>query len=348
MSTPSVSARRFSFEGLYAFLSLWFIGGIYTDGWAHNHLPSSLETFFTPWHAALYSGFAVCALALFVWALRGRAKGAPVFSCAAWRASLPEGWFLSLVGAAVFAFGGGFDFVWHSLFGIEKDLEALVSPAHLVLAVGAFLMLSGPIRAAWHRRDNPSTAGQWASLAISFAATLSVITFMTMFAHPIRHMATGLHPSLAVTDYMQGRATAGFLFQMTLLTGLTLLAVRRWGRDLPPLFFGFIYGLNMLGMSMMLEGYEFRLIPAAIVAGLVADGLNRELRPSERGGNSVRWFAALVPASYSLGIFLTLLLTDDVWWSVHMWTGTVALSAIVGLLISVVAMPPRLPDETAG
>src|SRR5215472_7534707 len=36
--------------------SAWLLGGLLTDVWAHNNVPK-LETFFTPWHAALYSGF---------------------------------------------------------------------------------------------------------------------------------------------------------------------------------------------------------------------------------------------------------------------------------------------------
>jgi hypothetical protein len=39
---------------------LWLIGGLHLDGWAHHHI--RLDTFFSPWHAVLYSGFGVTAL----------------------------------------------------------------------------------------------------------------------------------------------------------------------------------------------------------------------------------------------------------------------------------------------
>ena len=39
-------------------LGWWLLGGIFLDGWAHNQLGDSLESFFTPWHAVFYSGFA--------------------------------------------------------------------------------------------------------------------------------------------------------------------------------------------------------------------------------------------------------------------------------------------------
>ena len=40
------------------------LGGATLDGWAHTHVPERLETFFTPWHAVLYSGFLASAAAL--------------------------------------------------------------------------------------------------------------------------------------------------------------------------------------------------------------------------------------------------------------------------------------------
>jgi hypothetical protein len=35
------------------------------------------------------------------------------------------------------------------LFGIEKGTDALLSPTHLMLALGVLLAASGPFRAAW-------------------------------------------------------------------------------------------------------------------------------------------------------------------------------------------------------
>ena len=44
-----------------AILSLWLITGLYVDGWAHLNRPSE-ETFFTPWHGILYTGWLGAAL----------------------------------------------------------------------------------------------------------------------------------------------------------------------------------------------------------------------------------------------------------------------------------------------
>ena len=54
-----------AFDRTITVLCLWFLGGLYLDGWAHNHLPSALESFFTPWHGVFYSGF--LATAAYLW-----------------------------------------------------------------------------------------------------------------------------------------------------------------------------------------------------------------------------------------------------------------------------------------
>ena len=36
------------------------------------------------------------------------------------------------------------DMFWHIIFGIEVSIDALLSPTHLLLLIGALLILSGP------------------------------------------------------------------------------------------------------------------------------------------------------------------------------------------------------------
>ena len=129
-----------AFDWTMTVLSALFVGGLFLDGWAHAHGRVD-QTFFTPWHAALYSGFLATALVLWgglVWGVR---RGRP------WGAALPDGYGLSLLGVGLWFAGGPLDFAWHSLFGFEASVEALMSPAHAVLALGAGLITSGPLRA---------------------------------------------------------------------------------------------------------------------------------------------------------------------------------------------------------
>jgi Tol biopolymer transport system component len=173
---PAGSVR---FDLAMIVVSAWLIGGLFVDGWAHFHGMVD-DSFFTPWHAIFYSGFMAVAVFLGVNQWRNIAKG-----YAFWRA-LPEGYALSLVGAGIFAVGGVGDLIWHTLFGIEVDTEALLSPTHLLLATGMALIISGPLRAAW-RRIPAGQAGGWRTLApMILSATLlfALLAFFTSYANP--------------------------------------------------------------------------------------------------------------------------------------------------------------------
>jgi len=54
-ATNRVGTRR---DLVTVVIGMWLVGAVFSDGWAHFNVPA-LESFFTPWHLALYSGFAV-------------------------------------------------------------------------------------------------------------------------------------------------------------------------------------------------------------------------------------------------------------------------------------------------
>lgn len=161
-------------------LCSWLMIGLYTDGWAHNHVPE-LETFFTPWHAVLYSGLLAVASFLIVNLIKNRLKGY------SWQWALPAGYGLSILGVLIFTIGGICDFIWHSIFGIEVGVEALLSPPHLGLALGGALMVTGPLRSAWQQTKGKTASGLVAQfpMLLSLTFLLSLLTFFTQFAHPL-------------------------------------------------------------------------------------------------------------------------------------------------------------------
>src|SRR5689334_393182 len=91
---PTGSLR---FDWVVILASLWFVGGMFLDGWAHANLASSLETFFTPWHAVLYSGFFAAAGVLMLSQARNMARGH------VWMRALPRGYLLALLGVMLFS-----------------------------------------------------------------------------------------------------------------------------------------------------------------------------------------------------------------------------------------------------
>lgn len=183
-SLPLLSSTRF--DWVIVGLSAWVVGGLYLDGWAHNHGQVD-DSFFTPWHGVLYSG----ALGLFVFLLFHQIRN--LAAGYAWRHALPKGYPLALIGMGLFLLGGLLDFAWHELFGIEVNLEALLSPTHLLLATSGVLVFSAPLRAAYARLTPAQARGWWALGPLVLAATfvLALFTFFTQFAHPISEPDAG-------------------------------------------------------------------------------------------------------------------------------------------------------------
>src|SRR6185312_12887762 len=122
----------------------WFLGGLFLDAWAHNHgLVDS--TFFTPWHAVLYSGYAACAVVLTLTVFINRRRGFE------WQQAIPDGYAFSVLGVPLFAFAGVGDLIWHTLFGFEVGTEPLPGATHLLLALGAQQIMSVPFGGASRR-----------------------------------------------------------------------------------------------------------------------------------------------------------------------------------------------------
>jgi hypothetical protein len=238
------------FEWTVVILCTWLMAGAYLDSWAHRHLPG-LETFFTPWHAVLYSGmFAVLAF-LAITALRNRSQGYSRGQV------LPAGYSLSLLGCVLFGIGGVIDMLWHLHFGIEVSLAALISPPHLLLMLALGLIVTGPLRAAWRRPISraPFTA------VISASLLLSMFTFFNQFDQPlVNPWAVRTAAVSDTTRYLQQLGILGIMVQTALLTGIVLYLVSRF--TLPFGSITLLAGLNGALLGSLEQ--HFDLIPIAI------------------------------------------------------------------------------------
>lgn len=329
------------FDWLMSTVSIWLLIGLFLDGWAHNTFPEGIETFLTPWHAVLYSGFAVAAAILVLAHFQNVSQGY------AWSRALPQGYMLALVGVGIFALAGTADFAWHSLFGFEADQEALLSPPHLALAIGGSLIMSAPFRAAWGRASAKEKSS-WSELLpalVSLAALMSIITFFTQYANIFQHVniLVGPRPQDDLF-FWDATALAGVLIPAGVMMVCVLLAIRRW--QLPFGSLTLLLTTNTLLMFLMglrYSGEYWRILLAALAGGLFADCLLATLKPSVERVGALRLFAFAVPFAYFLMHFGMLLLTANLWWRVHMWLGAPVLAGIVGLGISFLLVPPALP-----
>ena len=323
---PSSSRR---FEWLFLLSSCCFTYGLFLDGWAHNHLSSALETFFTPWHAVFYAGFFLCVVTLLAWLQRNRQKRL------SWSKAIPAGHGLSLIGLEIFFLGGLADMAWHLQFGVEADIEALLSPTHLVLATGMILILSGGMRHFWatHAPSDKRTFAEAFPLICSLTLSIAVVLFMTQFAHYTDFEVTGLLPK--DTFHPQALSVSGILlFSIALIGGLSL-PLRR--EALPFGTVTFLLTALVCAFGLMRSGTE--LLPAALLAGMTGDLIASAMPPT--AVTRIRGFSFLVPFVFYACAFPLLMLSDGIWWSVHMWAGAPFLAGFAGLLISFVGWPLR-------
>ncbi len=325
----------------------WLIVGLFIDGWAHNH--QKPETIFTPWHLALYSGFAACALYAVAIVRKAHVPGMSVWDAA------PVGHALVLVGVGVFGAGASADLAWHSLFGIEAGLDALLSPSHLVMFTGALLMLTGPFRAGWaDGRLQAPTLRQFLPTLLSLALAMALAAFFFQYVNPLRRDDYGTWVSAYATFVTRFQGAADGLVENIQIVGLTsvlitnllfvaplLLVLRRWR---PP--FGTATVL-FTALSALVGGLDAYARPwpllAAAPAGLVADGLIRRLRP----GAARPWAAYATAAATSAALWLAFFGVYHVAYGIgctaELWAGSIVVAAISAFAVAVLVFPPRIP-----
>ena len=282
------------FDWLVVAATWWFGIGLFSDGWAHiERLPDS---FWTLWHAILYSGYAATA-AVIVGAVALRRPVAPT-----WRAAIPRGYEASVVGAAVFAVGGLLDMAWHVAFGVEVGSDALLSPSHLLLALGGALLATGPLRADLYRGSRFTNLGEDAV----FRGLLGMFVFSAFQSGVLLVML---------------RRTVLPVGTLPLLLGLNAIAMNLMHSHGPlPVILTFV--------------------AVAFGTGVIGEILLAALRPSAERPVALRTVAALVPMVFWSLYFAAVFLLRGLGWSFTFVSGAIVLCGVVGLLLSYVAIPP--------
>lgn len=338
-------ADNIRFDWWFTFLSGFIIFGLFIDGWAHNH--GQVDTsFFTPWHMILYTAYGISGLLLVVTHFRNVGKGY------SWSNALPNGYMLSLLGVLIFAVSGFVDMLWHNAFGIEENLEALISPSHLSLAVGGFLMMTGPIRAFWWRSTSENTWRGLLPVILAFTYITSIFTFFMAFVSVTGYLRPllGERPTSTFSYDIDG--IMSILTHISILMGVALLMVRRW--KLPFGSLTFIFTINAVLMNWIHINYneEFLFAVSTAIAGFVGDLLLARI--VYQSTNGLRLFAFLVPLVYSLGTLAVLqyigtsvIGTGGLWWAIHMWLGVPFIAGFIGIFLSFLVVPPAIPEPKA-
>jgi hypothetical protein len=301
-------------EAAIAVFGTWMITGLFLDGWAHN--VDKPETFFTPWHGLLYSGF-VAAVLWFIWDGRRQVRAGVATPA-------DPGDRLTTVGLVIFIVGAAGDGVWHEVFGIEVNLAALLSPTHLLLLIGGFLMVTTPIRGAWRDPDvrAPSFRSffpQIVTLTLATALVLFFTQYLSAFEGVARHhLFTGRDKELREVEGLASVLATNLVFMFTVV-----FTVRR----LRPPFGTFTVLFPVVAVYLTgLNGFDLvELALPALVAGVAADLLVTRGRPILVFG--------VVPVVLWSAFFATAEVSYGVGWDTELWAGSIVLASMTGLLL---------------
>ena len=318
----------------------WLMFGLFLDGWAHN--TSLPDSFWTPWHGVFYSGYGALAGFFALVVAIGIRRGATFAD------AIPPGYAPSIVGAVIFGAGGFFDMIWHTVFGVERNLDVLFSPSHLMLAVGIVLLVSGPLRSVWRRGPIARPSLDAAIAVSSLAMILLILTFMLQFATPFAF--TPATPGEArLGELAEVRALFGVLSFSAILIALALLAIRE-GVLLPGMVTILLVVDAVALLAMRNNGQAVQrevILLTALVGGLVADVLLWRMRPSGARIRELRVFAAAVPLAVFWLYFGLIALIIGTWYTPHALAGMGVLGALTGLLVSYLIFP-RTTAPAAG
>jgi hypothetical protein len=318
-------------------LATLMIGGALADTWAHTNLADELETFFTPWHALLYSGFALTAAWTFWLGYRNRGRTARW-----WRDGWPAGYGLGAIGVVGFVAGGVLDMIWHSIFGVEVSLDIVLSPSHLILAVSGTLLVTSALRSWWAT----GSTGRRAATGVA-ALSLGSIFGVLLLSHSTVFRSTA---ATQAYDYVTGSpshidasyGTARYLITTAILLVPVLLVYRRRSvLGTATAVVGAIFLFNLVASEFRgsLPAIALGATLGAFAVDLIAGRLDAVRGPDAPLRLPI--IGALFGALFTAGHLLGLQVADGVAWPVPIWTGNIVLAALGGALLGGVATPPR-------
>lgn len=337
---PDKARMSSTIDYITIFFALWLLSGVFVDGYAHTHFDETLETFFTPWHAVLYSGFLSCAL-WFSWlTYRNYRIG--------WRGrkAIPHGYGAGVIGVLIFSLGGVGDMIWHTIFGIEIGIEALYSPSHLLLFLGGTLIVASPLKRAWvNRMSVVDSSPSFVQLLPALVSLAFATSFTAFFAMSFWAFSNG-YPTQGFVEWTRG--FDGYLYHYMyenghtigianiLITNAILIIpivwlLKRWN---PPFgSFTLMMTIPLFFMSGLNGFNNYFMIAGGLVSGLTVDFLWSAFR-MKRGGWSAHlflgFFSVLVWGLY----FLIIELDTHVAWEPEFWSGAIVLAALSSIVFS--------------
>ena len=312
-----VPIKNSKHRNLMIFSMSWFLIGTWIDASAHSYLNGDLESFFTPWHAVLYSGYAFSVLSTMY--IKNSIKDYRID--------------IGVLGAVIFGIGGGLDLLWHTFLGIEQGVEPLVSPSHLMLFLGAFLML------AYVFASRPNKESLDTPAVITVGAAFSLITFITQF----------LHPYLNVGEFFWygiEELAAGSLFFQALLASMIFVFIVRFKPTKNQIFI--MYTMSFLYLSFHSVLGDLELMIAKLFWGVLFGYLGSQITNwyyNTESKQKMQIATSLVAGAYGLLFVLYLFAAStyfeqEMVWRFYGLGGLVTVPLLFGYMIGGLGVSP--------
>ncbi|MDP1795187.1 MAG: hypothetical protein Q8K63_13710, partial [Acidimicrobiales bacterium] len=235
------------------------------------------------------------------------------------------------VGHDVAAFGGAGDAAWHSAYGVERGVDALLSPTHLVLFAGLILILTAPVRAIlaaatsapyrWIVVGSVTSAAALVGFFLNFAWGLGVAVLIRVPYNPVSEVGE--------TEVIAG--VASMLVTTVVLFGAARVVLSVGSP--PTLAFTVLFGAVALLVSVAFDE-DAEGVVAAVAAGAIFDVLQRRV---ERKGNLPSDLAAVFGV-VSAGLWLVYLgllsALDGIEWRAEIWLGAVVLNGLAAYAVA--------------
>ena len=351
-------------------IAIWPITALFFDGRNHNN-KTGQESFFSVAHVVLYTGMTVFAIYVASLIVRyQREAGADPARLAFDFKAIPVGYGVSIIGLCILGVAGPADLTWHSVYGFEINIEAIVSPPHLALFLGGLLVSSTGIRSMWAKPDIAPAMRRYLPALLSGILFIAMVNFITMylsawmtnvaptkaFVHDLKRFPDvmsnqhiGLSEGLRGYGdnlfpyhyYTVGQSLASIVISTIVLLGPTLLILRRW--RVPEWTFTITYLAFGLLMNVMTSYRDAWTLITLTLTGLAIDLMQRAFAPGPGrrltlGG--IRLVGSLAAVVLWFSYFLLLALEKGIGWKPTTWIGVAVIGIGAGFGTSFLVAPP--------
>jgi hypothetical protein len=355
-------------DGVMIALAGFTLFALFMDGWRHNNL-TGIDSFWSAAHILMYTGLTATGVWIAVVLLRYQ-KGLDELD---WSA-VPRGYGLAVIALPLAAIAGPADFIWHSAYGFENQIDSAYSPPHQGLFVAGALLAAVPAAAAWQRQSITVSLREYLPTVFAVSSVTAVMLFVTHQLVPFyagvsttsdfqndiarfndafapgskAHHAEGLASALTHYGdnafpyyfYSTHHTVGGILLFTTVLIGAVLVMRRRWRLPFGALTVMFTWPALLWPLLSKYE--EWKLAPALILAGVVGDLLFARFDPvGPTKVGRIRALAAALPiVLWGLFFLCVALFEGGLGWHATLWVGVLVTSGGLGYALSLAVFPP--------